>query len=76
MKIDLKENEEVVDLEYNGWKIIQNKKEFCFGMDSVLLSDFAKGIKHNGMALDLGTGTGILAILLSRKKQIEKNNRR
>lgn len=68
----LKENERIDDLELNGLKIIQNKDGFCFGMDSVLLSDFAKEIKKNSSILDMGTGTGILGILLSAKTQDTK----
>lgn len=67
--MELKENERIDDLELNGLKIIQNKDGFCFGMDSVLLSDFAKEIKRSSTILDMGTGTGILAILLSAKTQ-------
>lgn len=67
--MELKENERIDDLELNGLKIIQNKNGFCFGMDSVLLSDFAKEIKKNSTILDMGTGTGILGILLSAKTQ-------
>ena len=67
MNIKLKENERIDDLEFNNLKIIQNEKEFCFGMDAVLLSDFAKNIKQNSKIIDLGTGTGILPILLSGK---------
>lgn len=68
--MDLKENERIDDLELQGLKIIQNIKGFCFGMDSVLLSDFAKEIKENSKVIDLGTGTGILAILLSAKSKL------
>ncbi len=67
MEIELKENERIDDLELNGLKIIQNKNGFCFGIDSVLLSDFAKDISKNSKVLDLGTGTGILGILLCGK---------
>ena len=67
MKQILKENERIDDLEFNNLKIIQNEKEFCFGIDSVLLSDFAKEIKQGSTIIDLGTGTGILPILLSGK---------
>ena len=63
----LKENERIDDLEFNDLKIIQNKDGFCFGIDSVLLSDFAKNIRHNSKVIDLGTGTGIINILLSGK---------
>lgn len=67
MEINLKENERIDDLEFKNLKIIQNEKEFCFGIDSVLLSDFAKEIKPNSKIIDFGTGTGILPILLSGK---------
>lgn len=68
----LKENETIDDLEYKNLKIIQNKKGFCFGIDSVLLSDFAKNIKNNAKVLDLGTGTGIISILLCGKTNLKK----
>ena len=70
--MELKENERIDDLEYKGLKIIQNKDGFCFGMDSVLLSDFAKEIKDNSNVLDLGTGTGILPILLCGKTNLKR----
>ena len=63
----LKDNERIDDLEFNNLKIIQDKNGFCFGIDSVLLSDFAKNIRHNSKVIDLGTGTGIINILLSGK---------
>lgn len=72
MKINLKENERIDDLEFKGYKIIQNKDGFCFGIDSVLLSDFAKNIKNNSKVMDLGTGTGILCILLSGKTKLKQ----
>jgi len=65
----LKENERIDDLEYKGLKIIQDKEGFCFGIDSVLLSDFAKNIKRNTRVIDLGTGTGIINLLLSAKTE-------
>ncbi len=64
--IELKENERLVDLERNGYRIIQNQKGFCFGIDAVLLSGFAE-VKEGEQVLDLGTGTGILPILLEAK---------
>lgn len=65
----LKEGERIDDLEYKGLKIIQNKDGFCFGIDSVLISDFSKRIKKGSTVLDLGTGTGIISILLSKKQE-------
>lgn len=70
MKVQLKENERIDDLEYKGLKIIQNKEGFCFGIDAVLLSDFAKKIKSKAKVMDLGTGTGIIPILLSKKTDL------
>ena len=67
----LNENERIDDLEFKGLKIIQNKKGFCFGIDSVLLSDFAKNIKKGSKVIDLGTGTGIINILLSGKTEAD-----
>lgn len=62
----LKEGERMDDLHRNHYKIIQNKEKFCFGMDAVLLSGFAK-VKEMETVLDLGTGTGIIPILLKAK---------
>lgn len=70
--MELKENERIDDLEYKGLKIIQNKEGFCFGVDSVLLSDYAKNIKKNSRVVDIGTGTGIIALLLCKKTQLSK----
>lgn len=69
MEIILKENEKIEDLQCNGLKIIQNKKWFCFGMDAVLLTNFCD-VKNNSSVVDLGTGTGIIPILLSGKRNI------
>ena len=70
--MELKENERIDDLEYKGLKIIQNKEGFCFGVDSVLLSDYAKKIKKNATVVDIGTGTGIISILLCAKTNLSK----
>lgn len=59
----IKPNERIDDLQFKGLKIIQNPDYFCFGMDAVLLSDFTV-LKKNDAAADLGTGTGILPLLL------------
>ncbi len=66
----LKEEERFDDLQRNGYKIIQNPKKFCFGMDAVLLSGFAQ-VKQGEKVLDLGTGTGIIPILLEAKTKGE-----
>ena len=66
MITDLMENERLDDLQRNGLKIIQKTDGFCFGMDAVLLSGFA-AVKPGERVLDLGTGTGIIPLLLSAK---------
>lgn len=66
MTIKLKENERIDELHRNGYQIIQNPQGFCFGMDAVLLSGYAS-VKENEIVLDLGTGTGIIPILLEAK---------
>lgn len=68
MEIQLKEGERLDDLHRNNYKIIQNAEKFCFGIDAVLLSGFAS-VKKGGKVLDLGTGTGIIPILMEAKTE-------
>lgn len=70
--VDLLENERIDDLGCYGLKLIQNKDGFCFGIDSVILSDFAKSIKPGSRVLDLGTGNGIIATLLCGKTKLKE----
>ena len=68
MTIELKDKERLDELQRNGYRIIQNPEKFCFGMDAVLLSGFVRAGKGD-ILLDLGTGTGIIPILLEAKTQ-------
>lgn len=70
MQINIKENERIDDLQRNGYRIIQDSDRFCFGMDAVLLSSFATA-KKGDRVLDLGTGTGIIPILMEAKTEAE-----
>jgi len=64
--VELLEDERLDDLNRNGYRIIQNPRKFCFGMDAVLLSGWAQA-KAGDRLLDLGTGTGIIPILMAAK---------
>ncbi|MBR5474767.1 MAG: tRNA1(Val) (adenine(37)-N6)-methyltransferase [Lachnospiraceae bacterium] len=66
--MELREGERIDELQRNGYRIIQKKDGFCFGMDAVLLSGFARAGK-GAKVLDLGTGTGIIPILLRAKTE-------
>lgn len=70
MANDLKPGERIDELQRNGYRIIQNRNRFCFGMDAVLLSGFTY-VNPGGQVLDLGTGTGIIPILLEAKTKGE-----
>lgn len=65
-EIKLKSEERIDDLQRCGYKIIQDPGKFCFGMDAVLLSGFTN-VKSGENVIDLGTGTGIIPILLKAK---------
>lgn len=62
------EHERVDDLYRNGYHIIQDPDRFCFGIDAVLLSSFAKA-KRGDRVLDIGTGTGVIPILMEAKTE-------
>lgn len=72
MDIKLEKDEVIDDLQYKGLKIIQNNKWFKYGIDSVILSDFARNMKDNSICLDIGTGTGIIGLLLCGKTKLKK----
>ena len=66
METELRDGERLDELQRNGYRIIQDPKRFCFGMDAVLLAGFAR-VKPEERVLDLGTGTGIIPILLEAR---------
>ena len=60
--------ERIDELQRNGYRIIQNPERFCFGMDAVLVSGFARAKKQE-RCLDLGCGNGIIPILMEAKTE-------
>ena len=66
MTLNLKGKERVDELNRNGYRIIQDPEKFCFGMDAVLLTGFAHA-REEDVLLDLGTGTGIIPLLMEAK---------
>lgn len=64
----LQDNERLDDLQLNGLRLIQKKDGFCFGIDAVLLANFVD-VRKNNSVVDLGTGTGIIPVLLAGKTQ-------
>lgn len=66
----VRDNERLDELHRNSYFIIQDPERFCFGMDAVLLSGFARA-KKGERVLDLGTGTGIIPILMEAKTGAE-----
>nr|WP_330369515.1 hypothetical protein [Clostridioides mangenotii] len=71
MEVELKPTERIDDLQFKGLKLIQDTEGFCFGVDAVLLANFAK-VKKGSTVVDLGTGTGIVPILISGKSEAKK----
>lgn len=71
MEVALKETERIDDLQLKGLKLIQDKTGFCFGIDAVLLANFTK-VKKRAKVVDLGTGTGIIPILIAGKSEASK----
>lgn len=71
MDFSIFENERLDDLQYKGLRLLQKKDGFCFGVDAVLLSHFVQ-VAKNSNVIDLGTGTGIIAILLAAKREPRK----
>lgn len=65
---DIYEDERIDDLQCKGYRIIQKPKGFCFGVDAVLLANFAK-VKKDQKVLDLCTGGGVIPILLAAKTE-------
>lgn len=62
----LKDGERLDDLEYDNLRLIQRPDGYCFTSDSVLLSNLAR-VKKGDRVADIGTGSGVVAILIAAK---------
>lgn len=71
MEVELKADERIDDLQYKGLKLIQKINGFCFGLDAVLLANFAD-VKRDDKVIDLGTGTGVIPVLIAGKTEAGK----
>ena len=72
MNIEIMDDERLDDLNCKNLKILQKKDGFCFGMDSVLIANFVKISRKSAIVADLGTGTGIISILVVGKQNPKK----
>ncbi|MGL5440838.1 MAG: tRNA1(Val) (adenine(37)-N6)-methyltransferase [Filifactoraceae bacterium] len=71
MDINVKESERIDDIQIKNLKIIQDINGFCFGIDAVLLANFTK-VKANKIGVDLGTGTGIIPLIIAGKSEVKR----
>ena len=67
----LRDGERIDDLDIAGLRIIQNPSKFCFGIDAVMLANFAT-VKKGDIVVDFGTGTGIIPIILAGKTKASR----
>lgn len=70
MEFDSLDDIQIEKLHIKGLKLIQNRKQFMFGIDAVLLSDFAK-VRKGNLVFDLGSGNGIIAVLIASKNDVK-----
>ena len=64
----IKEDETLDDLQLKGIHVIQKKDAFRFGVDAVLLANFAK-VKKSHKVIDFCTGTGIIPFIIAGKTE-------
>lgn len=71
MDVTLEKGERIEDLQCKGLKIIQNKNYYTFTSDSVILANFIN-LKKDDFAIEIGTGCGVISVLLSAKVDFKK----
>ena len=69
----VREGERIDEIGFGGYKLIQKPEEFCYGVDSVLLSDFAASRMKEGadLVIDLGSGTGVIPLMKSVRHNLQ-----
>lgn len=67
----LKDGERIDEIGFGDLRLIQKPEDFCYGIDAVLLATFAE-VRKGGRAADLGTGTGIIPLILSHRTEAEE----
>ena len=69
--VDIKQKERIDETGFGSLKLIQDPGEFCYGVDAVILADFAsryaRTVKPSTRIIDLGTGSGIIPLIMSHK---------
>lgn len=68
---ELQEGERLDDLEYKGLRLIQRRDGYCFTSDAVLLANSVR-VRKGGAVVDLGTGSGVIALLIAAKTDAGK----
>ena len=65
----VRDNERLEHIGFGELKLLQAPEEFCYGVDAVLLADFACSFLGTGyVSVDLGTGTGVIPVIMNHKK--------
>ena len=71
MKLNLKNNQRLDDLQFHGLKLLQDTTLYSFTSDAVVLANFLR-IKKNEMAVEIGAGNGVISILATHKTNVKK----
>ena len=63
--------ERIENIGFGDLRLIQDSDQFCYGVDAVILADFAAKLNPDmKKAIDLGTGNGIIPFILSHKNKL------
>lgn len=71
MEITINQGERIDNIGFGNLRLIQKPEDFCYGVDAVILADFVKA-KEGDLVIDLGTGTGIIPLILTHKTKASR----